>query len=234
VPGGYGLANWTHLGSVTAGTTLRVDPLEAVVNSLLSATIAATAAVVLGLTAARVAVRRPGGAADRVLLLPLGVSATTIGLGLLLAFGHPPLDLRRSLWIVPLAQTLVALPLVVRAVLPALRALPPSLVDAGALLGVGRAGRFWRIELPAVRPAVVAGAGLAFVACMGEFGATVFLARADRPTVSVAIERLMSRPGGAGFGQAMALSCILVLVCTTVLVLVDRRRAGRDGLDLSF
>jgi thiamine transport system permease protein len=85
-----------------------------------------------------------------------------------------------------------------------------------------------------IRSAVAAGAGLAFVACLGEFGATVFLARADRPTVPVAIERLMSRPGGAGFGQAMALSCILVVICAVVLVLVDRGAGGDDGLDLSF
>jgi len=229
-----GLANWRNLGSVTQGTALRVDPAEAVVNSLVSASIAATAAIVVGVLGARVAARRPGGRADRVLLLPIGVSATTIGLGLLLAVGRPPVDLRRSMWIVPVAQALVALPLVVRSVLPAMRSLPTSLDDAGSMLGVGPTGRFWRIELPAIRPAVMAGAGLAFVACIGEFGATVFLARADRPTVPVAIERLMSRPGGAGFGQAMALSCILVLVCAVVLVLVDRRSAVDRGLDLSF
>jgi len=122
----------------------------------------------------------------------------------------------------------------VRAVLPALRAVPDSLDDAASLLGVGVAARFWRVELPMIRPAVLAGAGLALVACLGEFGATVFLARADRPTVPVAIERLMSRPGGAGFGQAMALSCVLVVLCAAVLAVVDRRRGRDDGLDLSF
>jgi len=231
---GRGLANWRHLGSVTEGTALRVDPLEAVLNSLRAAAVAGAFALVLGVASARVAARRPGGLADRVLLLPLGVSATTIGLGLLLLFGRPPVDLRRSVWIVPLAQMLVALPLVVRAVLPALRAVPDSLDDAASLLGVGAAARFWRVELPMIQPAVLAGAGLALVACLGEFGATVFLARADRPTVPVAIERLMSRPGGAGFGQAMALSCVLVVLCAAVLAVVDRRRGRDDGLDLSF
>ena len=230
----FGLSHWQDLGSVTEGTMLRVDPVDAVLNSLVSASIAAAAAIVCGVLGARVVARRPGGRADRVMLLPIGVSATTIGLGLLLAVGRPPLDLRRSMWIVPIAQAVVALPLVVRSVLPALRSLPDSLGDAGALLGVGPSARFWRIELPAIRSAVVAGAGLAFVACLGEFGATVFLARADRPTVPVAIERLMSRPGGAGFGQAMALSCILLVICAVVLVLVDRGVSGEDGLDLAF
>jgi thiamine transport system permease protein len=120
------------------------------------------------------------------------------------------------------------MPLVVRAVLPAVRAVPPSVLDGAALLGLAPSQRWWRVELPLVRRSVAAGAGLAMVACLGEFGATVFLARSSRPTVPVAIERLMSRPGGAGFGQAMALSCVLVAVCAVVVALVDRWLGGED------
>ncbi|CAB4897085.1 unannotated protein [freshwater metagenome] len=231
---GFGFAHWQHLGSAAARTGLSVDPLSAISRSLITASSAAAAAVFLGVPSARVIARRPGGSADRILLLPLGVSATTLGLGLLLIGGKPPLDLRGSLWLVPVAQALVALPLVVRAVLPALQALPASLDESGRLLGAGALERFWRIELPAIRSAVVAGAGLAFVACLGEFGATVFLVRTAQPTAPVAIERLLSRPGGAGFGQAMALSCILVAVCGCVLLAVDYLASGDDGLDLAF
>lgn len=227
--GTWSLSNWQRLGSVTEGTGLRVSPLDAVAVSLTTSLVATALALALALPAVRVVARRPGGRADRVLLLPLGVSSTTIGLGLLLALGRPPLDLRGSWWIVPVAQALVALPLIVRALLPALRALPPSLGEAAALHGVGPGARFWRVELPMVRRALAAGTGLALVACLGEFGATVFLTRSGRPTVPVAIERLMSRPGGAGFGQAMALSCLLVAVCAVVVLLVDRAVEGRDG-----
>jgi len=227
--GTHGLEHWRHLGSATAGTGLMVSPLDAVIVSLVSAVLATVFAVAVGVPAARVAARRAGGVADRILLLPLGVSATTIGLGLLLAFGRPPLDLRRAWWLVPAAQALVAVPLVVRAVASALGELPPSVTEVAATLGASPRRRWWRVELPMVRGAVVAGAGLAFVASLGEFGATVFLARADRPTVPVAIERLMSRPGSSGFGQAMALSCILVLLCGVVLMIVDMAadRIGR-------
>ena len=233
VGGRWSLANWTGLGSVTAGTGLRVSPWEAVLVSLTTALAATALAMALALPAVRVIARRRGGLADRVLLLPLGVSSTTLGLGLLLAFGRPPLDLRGSWWLVPAAQALVALPLVVRAVLPALTGLPPSLLDGAALLGVAPSQRWWRVELPLVRSSVAAGAGLALVACLGEFGATVFLARTGRPTVPVAIERLMSRPGGAGFGQAMALSCVLVVLCAAVVALVDRW-LGRGDHELAL
>ena len=220
--GGHGWDHWRHLGEATGGTGLTVSPLDAVVVSLVSALLATAFAVLVGVPAARVAARRPGGSADRILLLPLGVSATTLGLGILLAVGRPPVDLRRAWWLVPAAQALVAVPLLVRAVSAALRDLPPSVGEVAASLGAGPGRRWWRVELPMVRGAIVAGAGLAFVASLGEFGATVFLARADRPTVPVAIERLMSRPGSSGFGQAMALSCVLVLLCGVVLAIVDR------------
>lgn len=233
--GGHGLDHWRHLGSATAGTGLVVSPLDAVATSVVAALLATTVAVLVGVPAARVAARRPGGASDRILLLPLGVSATTVGLGVLLAVGRPPVDLRRSWWLVPVAQALVAVPLVVRAVATALRELPPAVLQVAATCGAGPRGRWWRVELPMIRGSVVAGAGLAMVASLGEFGATVFLARTDRPTVPVAIERLLSRPGSAGFGQAMALSCVLVLLCGTVLLVVDRaadRFAGRAGANV--
>lgn len=231
---GHALSHWRRMGSVTRGTGLAVSPLDAVAVSLSTALVAVALALAFALPAVRVIARRPGGLSDRSLLLPLGISSTTIGLGLLLAFGRPPIDLRGSWWIVPIAQAMVALPLVVRAVLPGLRAVPASLLDSAALLGASASQRWWRVELPLVRRALAAGAALAMVACLGEFGATVFLARSSRPTVPVAIERLMSRPGGAGYGQAMALSCVLVLLCAAVVVVLDRLLDRDDGGDLGF
>ena len=229
VGGRLGTDHWRHLGSATAGTGLSVAPVRAVGTSLGAAAVATVVSVLVAVPAARSVRSRAGGWGDRVLLLPLGVSATTIGLGLLLAVGRPPVDLRGSWWIVPLAQSLVAIPLVVRSVLPPLRTLPGSMLDSAATLGAAPGERWWRVELPLVRRAAVAGAGLALVACLGEFGATVFVARVERPTVPVAISRLMSRPGGAGFGQAMALSCVLVLLCAAVLFLVDRVAGGDEA-----
>lgn len=228
---GWGLAHWRSLGSATAGTALAVDPVASVVVSLRAAAPAALLALAVGVPAAAAVARRPGALAGRVLLLPLAISATTVGLGLLLVAGRPPLDLRGSAWLVVLAQALVALPLVVRAVAPAIAALPPSVLESARLAGAGPRRLWWRIELPMVRPAVGAAAGLAAIACLGEFGATVFVARRVDPTVPVAIERLLSRPGQAGVGQAMALSCVLAALCAALLWVVDRA-AGDRGVTL--
>ncbi len=234
VGAGYGLEHWTNLGSVLEGTGLRVSASSAVLNSLFNATLATAVVLLIAIPATRFMADTPGGFAEKVLLVPLGVSATTIGLGFLLAFGRPPLDLRQSVLVVPLAQVLVSLPLVVRVILPATLAVPKSMGDAAATLGAGPAARFFRVELPLVRLAAVAAAGLGFVSCLGEFGATVFLARSDRATIPILIERLMSRPGQAGFGQAMALSVIMVAVCAGALALVDKASGGERGLTVTF
>lgn len=231
VAGGYGWQHWSELGGATAGSNLAVDPLDSVVASLGAAIPAALVAVLVGVPAAAAVARRPRGGAGRVLLLPLAISATTIGLGLLLVAGRPPLDLRRSPWLVLVAQALVALPLVVRAVVPAFSSRPQGVIDAARLAGAGTRRLWWRIELPMARPAVVAAAGLALIVALGEFGATVFVARTADPTMPVAIERLLSRPGEAGFGQAMALSVLLAVLCASLLWVVDRA-AGREGVSI--
>ena len=234
---GYGFANWVSLGSATAGTSLAFDPLSTLGASLAAAVPAALMAILLGVPAASAVAARPRGVAGRVLLLPLAVSATTIGLGLLLLPGALWAGLRSSGALVVLAQTLVALPLVVRGVAPALGAVPPAYRDAAALAGMSHRRTWWTVELPVVRPALVAAAGLALIATLGEFGATVFVARRGAPTVPVAIERLLSRPGQSGMGQAMALSVVLAVLCGLVLAAVDRlggRRAGAGGSALTL
>ena len=59
---------------------------------------------------------------------------------------------------------------------------------------------------------------------LGEFGATAFLARPARPTLPVAVYRALGRPGEWSFGQAMALSVILMALTVVVMVSIDRVR----------
>ncbi|NED84740.1 ABC transporter permease subunit, partial [Streptomyces sp. SID11233] len=119
---------------------------------------------------------------DALLMLPLGVSAVTVGFGFLIALDEPPLDLRASWILVPLAQALVGAPFVVRTMLPVLRAVDPRLRDAASMLGASPWRVWWEVDLPLVRRAVLVAVGFAFAVSLGEFGATVFLARPDNPT----------------------------------------------------
>lgn len=69
----------------------------------------------------------------------------------------------------------------------------------------------------------------AFTISLGEFGATVFLARPETPTMPVAIYRFLGQPGALNYGQAMAMSVLLMLVCAIAFIAIDRFRLGDGG-----
>ena len=166
---------------------------------------------------------------DALLMLPLGTSAVTLGLGFIVALDRPPLDLRASWILVPLAHTLVAFPFVVRNLTPALRSIQPRIRHAASVLGASPVSVLRYMDIPMVgRAAMVAGA-FAFTISMGEFGATSLIARPEFPTVPVAIYRLISRPGELNYGQALALSTILMLVACFAMLFIDRLRIGEIG-----
>ncbi|MEU5403083.1 iron ABC transporter permease [Streptomyces sp. NPDC005963] len=227
-PGGYGFDYYRALGDLDdSGSAFLVPPIEAVWNSLQYALAATGIAVLIGGLAAAALTRRAGRLVrgfDALLMLPLGVSAVTVGFGFLITLDEPPLDLRASWILVPLAQALVGVPFVVRIMLPVLRAVDGRLREAAAVLGASPL-RVWReVDFPMVRRAVLIAAGFAFAVSLGEFGATVFIARPDHPTLPVAVARLIGRPGELNYGQAMALSTILMAVCATALLLLERTR----------
>lgn len=215
------------------GGIFLVPPIEAIGNSLQYAVAATVIAVVIGGLAAAALTRRDAGGFvrgfDALLMLPLGVSAVTVGFGFLIALDEPPLDLRASWILVPLAQALVGVPFVVRTMLPVLRAVDQRLREAAAVLGASP-WRVWReVDLPMVRRALLIAAGFAFAVSLGEFGATVFIARPDNPTLPVAVARLLGRAGELNYGQAMALSTILMVVCAVALLVLERLRTDRTG-----
>lgn len=205
---------------------LTVTPLRAIGNSLGFAVLAATLATVIGGWASVAVVYGRGSFArllDVAYLLPLGVSAVTLGLGILITFDVGILDLRQSWVIIPLAQALIAVPFVTRAVVPVLRAIDPHLREAAATMGASPAAIRRDIDFPIARRALLVGAGFAFAISLGEFGATSFVGRRpDLMTVPLAIARLLSQPGQTIRGQAMALSVILMVITVTVLLIVDR------------
>ena len=161
-------------------------------------------------------------------MLPLGVSAVTIGFGFLITLDEPPLDLRSSPLLVPIAQAIVALPLVVRTLVPVLRSIDPRQRQAAATLGASPLRSLLVVDLPvAARPALAA-AGLAFAVSLGRVRRDDFLA-ADRPTLPVVIYQLISPPGAENFGMALAASVVLGVVTVTVMGPVERLRVGSMG-----
>lgn len=209
-----------------------VPPMQAVIYSVGFACVTLVLAVLLGLPAASFLAapkRRLGALLDPVFMLPLSTSAVTLGFGFIIALDRPPLNLRTSLMLVPLAHTLVAFPFVVRSILPALRSIPHSLREAAVLLGASPFKVWQTVDLPIVGRAVLVGAVFAFTVSLGEFGATVFVARPQTPTMPLAIYRFLGQPGAMNYGQAMAMSSILMMVTAVGFLLLEKMRIGHMG-----
>src|SRR3989339_1508363 len=132
---------------------------------------------------------------DPLFMLPLSTSAVTLGFGMIITLDRPPLNLRTSFFLIPIAHALVGFPFVVRSILPALRSIPQSLTDAAAVLGASPLKIAFTIDLPLLAKSLAAGAIFAFTVSLGEFGATLFTARPETPTLPVAIYRFLGQPG---------------------------------------
>jgi thiamine transport system permease protein len=219
--------NYLNLATNPRGSVLFVPPLTALGNSLLFAIATTAAALIIGTVAAYVSADkgRWSRLSEPIWALPLGASAVTLGFGFLIGF--PTL---RSSWImIPLAHSLVAFPFVVRTITPALRSIRSNLREAAQVMGADPT-RVWReIDLPILGRAMLIGGAFAFAVSLGEFGATAMLARAEMPTLPYAIFRYLSQPGSMNYGQAMAMSTVLMFVVALSLVAIDHFRIGEIG-----
>ncbi len=235
--GGWSLEHYQALQGDGEGNALLDTASNALVRSLEIAVQAAGMALVLGTLVAFLVSRRPrshgvrrlAAVFDGAFMLPLGVSAVTLGFGFLITLNEPPLDLRTSPLLIPIAQAMVALPLVVRTVAPVLSSIDPRQREAAASLGAGPLRVLLAVDLPHAWRALAAGAGFAFAVSLGEFGATSFLARNDAPTLPVVIFQLIGHPGAANFGMATAASVVLAAATGAVMLLVERLRIGSVG-----
>jgi thiamine transport system permease protein len=222
---GLGLTYYLVLFENRAQSILYVAPVAAILNSIGFALAATLMALILGcLSAAFLAGAKPKPAVllDPLLMLPLSTSAVTLGFGFVIALDEPPLNLRSS-WMLPaIAHALVALPFVIRSVLPAWRSIPRSLREAAAMLGASPLRAWLAVDWPILSRALVVGAVFAFAISMGEFGATVFVARPQTPTLPLAIYRYLNHPGSLNYGQAMAMSCLLMLTTAAGFGLLEK------------
>ena len=217
------------LQSSRLGQTAYIAPLTAVLNSLGFALLTVVGAGLLGVSSAYVLSRVGRGRRwlDAGLMLPLGASAVTLGFGYVVTFSR----LRTSPLLVLIAHMLVAMPFIVRAVLPVMLGIKETLRESAALLGA-TPGQVWReVDLPILSRALLVGAIFAFTVSMGEFGATSFVARPNSgfQTLPIAIERFLGQPGAELFGQALALSTILMLVCAIGFIGIERFRYADVG-----
>ena len=203
---------------------LFADPerLRPLLNSLWMAAVATAGAVALAAAAAHLAVRRRvtlGRAIETLLALPWAVPGTVVAIALATLFSvRSPLTGRWILVgtaaILPLAYLVRSLPLTGRALLAGYRQLDPSLEEAAASLGAGRWGRLRRVTLPLLKPAIAAGASLAFVTALGDFVTSILLYTYDTRPISIEI---LSSLRLDDMGVAAAFGVVLMAVSAAAL-----------------
>jgi thiamine transport system permease protein len=235
--GAWSLANYQALDTTGEQQALLAPVTDALATSLRTAFDATWISLSMGLLVALIATRRSltpaerrlRGTLDAFFMLPLGVSAVTLGFGYLITLDEPPLDLRDSPMLVPIAQALVALPLVVRTIVPVLAGVDDRQRQAAASLGASPLRALLTVDLPVVWKPLLAAGGFAFAVSLGEFGATSFLARDEHPTLPVVIYRLLGHPGELNYGMALAGSVVLAATTAIVVLAVDRLRVPSVG-----
>jgi len=220
---GWSLAGWKNLFGLVESRLPDVEIVEALTNSLFFAVVAACVAVPVGVAFARSAARHTSRWASAVADAPIGVSAVAVGLGIVITYDVDPIDVRGSWWLVPVVHASVALPFVVRSVVPLIRSVPSSLGEAAATLGATPWRRWSRIELPLLRPAIATASAFSLAMSLGEFGATSFLTRRDTTTLPIVVESLLSRPGSLSVMTGSAAAVLLLVATTGLVLLVDRR-----------
>jgi len=225
---GWTLQYYTALTVNRRQSAFFVEPIVAVRNSLLFALAAMLLSLILGIISAYLLARPRTwlmAILDPIFLLPLGTSAVTLGFGYILAMG----SWRTSLLLTPIAHTLIAAPFVLRTFLPALRSIDPRLREAAAILGASPLHGWWEIDAPILLRALLVSATFAFTISLGEFGATLLIYRPDTPTMPVIIYRALTQPGQLNYGQALAMSTILMVVCAIALIVIERFRLPDVG-----
>lgn len=219
--------NFGNWGSLVS----QAERLRPVVNSLWMAVVATLAALALGFAAARFAAARRdrlGGLLEGMIAVPWAVPGTVFAVALATTFSaHQPWLGRFVLigtpWILPLAYLVRNLPLTGRAALAGLRQLDPSLEEAAASLGAGRWRRLFHVTLPLLRPALAAGAGLAFITALGDFVVSIVLYTFDTRPISIEI---LSSLRLQNLGMAAAYGVLLMTASAAAFLLWGQGEAA--------
>lgn len=232
--GGWGFDNFALLVTRGERDVLNLTVFEAAANSLRNVLISTTIAVVIGGAVSFLLsrnIRHRGRQIatwllDLAFLLPMGISSVVLAFGYLITFSAEPFALRSSWLAVPLIQSLMATPLVIRLVYPALQSISPEQREAAATAGASQGQTWWFIELGIIRHVFVTAIGYAAIASIGEYGAASLLAFGNQATLPTVLYQLISRPGSTNFGMAMAIAAILIALTylTVALVAVRRQR----------
>jgi sulfate transport system permease protein len=209
--------------------------VNALVLTLLASALVVVVNVVMGTLIAWVLVRdefHGKSFVNALIDLPFALPTIVAGLTLLALYGPKGpfgINVGFTRWGIVLALLFVTLPFVTRAVQPVLHELDREVEEAAMSLGAGRVTVFRRVILPSLRPAILAGAALAFARAVGEFGSVVLISGNLPNKTEVSSVFIFSQIEIDNTSGAAAVSVVLLLI--SVLVVAGIQLLGRSKED---
>ena len=120
-----------------------------------------------------------------------------------------------------IAMIFIGIPFVVRTVQPVLEKLDRQYEEAAAMLGAGRTYTFFKVVLPEVFPALLAGFGLAFARGIGEYGSVVFIAGNIPYETQIAPLLIMTKLEQYKYADATAIALVLLFLSFVLMLLIN-------------
>ncbi len=199
----------------------------AILDTLALGVVSSILAVIVGLVIAHFVARtriRGRGLIDFVANMPLAIPGTVIGLAFAISFNDRPLMLTGTAAIIVIAFAVRSLPYGIRSGVAALDQLHRSLDEASTTMGATSGQTLWRILVPLVRPALLAGMIFAFTRSVTTLSAVIFVVS---PHWSLVTPTILSQMDRGDVGEAAALSVVVVAMVLLVIHGVPRL-LGRD------
>jgi thiamine transport system permease protein len=169
---------------------------------------------------------------DVMVMAPFALSAVMVGYGILIGLSHLSNSLLLVWWLPLIAHLIIALPFAMRVILPAMRSLDPSYLEAARTLGASQLKVIFKVHIPLLRGPLIVAAILAFAVSLGEFGATWLLWNTpDWTTLPVLIDRAYSRPYDPIARSIAHVAASLLLITTLTLFITAEkfRMTGQEG-----
>ena len=168
---------------------------------------------------------------DGIIELPFALPTAVAGISLTYlysdkgwigaAFGKAGVKIAYTRIGITIAMVFIGIPFVVRTVQPVLEKLDRQYEEAAAMLGAGRTYTFFRVVLPEVFPALLAGFGLAFARGIGEYGSVVFIAGNIPYETQIAPLLIMTKLEQYKYADATAIALVLLFISFVLMLLIN-------------
>jgi len=226
--GSISLANFALLDSRGYRDLLNVTFVQAAWNSSRNLVISTFLAMLIGgISSYLLAERsrrkiRMGVLLDGLFLMPIGVSAVVLGLGYLITFSGEFAVISSSWLVVPIVQSVLAIPLVIRILYPAFSSIDEAPREQARTDGAKQFQVFQYIDLALIRPAVKTAIVFSALVSLGEFGVASLLSYGDQSTVPMLLYQLIARPGNQNYEMALAVAALLTGITTALVLWVSK------------